>query len=181
MSILKVDTINEKTSGNGVQIAGHVVQTLSDTSTVTESTNTRASSNTFANSSLSITITPKSASSKIVVNAVVSTGAASGADASVILRLVRDSTPIGIGDASGNRIRAGSGRGTENQGNNSILNIPLQAIDTPNTTSAITYTVQFAIRGTGVTTSYLNRSGSDGDTAEHQRTSSSLVIQEIAQ
>jgi len=25
MSILKVDTINEKTSGNGVQIAGHVV------------------------------------------------------------------------------------------------------------------------------------------------------------
>ena len=26
MSILKVDTINEKTSGNGVQIAGHVVQ-----------------------------------------------------------------------------------------------------------------------------------------------------------
>ena len=27
MSILKVDTINEKTTGNGVQIPGHVVQT----------------------------------------------------------------------------------------------------------------------------------------------------------
>ena len=26
MSTLKVDTINEKTTGNGVQIAGHVVQ-----------------------------------------------------------------------------------------------------------------------------------------------------------
>jgi len=26
MSILKVDTINEKTTGNGVQIAGHVIQ-----------------------------------------------------------------------------------------------------------------------------------------------------------
>ena len=26
MSILKVDTINEKTSGNGVQIPGHVIQ-----------------------------------------------------------------------------------------------------------------------------------------------------------
>ena len=28
MSILKVDTINEKTSGNGVQIPGHVIQTI---------------------------------------------------------------------------------------------------------------------------------------------------------
>ena len=28
MSILKVDTINEKTSGNGVYIPGHVVQTV---------------------------------------------------------------------------------------------------------------------------------------------------------
>ena len=27
MSILKVDTINEKTSGNGVAIDGHVIQT----------------------------------------------------------------------------------------------------------------------------------------------------------
>ena len=181
MSTLKVDSLVEKTSGNGVHIPGHVVQTLSDTSVITESTTSKASSNSFANSSLSITITPKSASSKIIVNAVVSTGSSTSADGTTILRLIRDSTPIGIGNASGNRIRTGSGRGTNNQDSNTMLNIPLQATDTPNTTSAVTYTVQFAVRGTGNLTAYLNRSGSDADTSEYQRTSSSLVIQEIAQ
>jgi hypothetical protein len=165
MSTLKVDSVVEKTSGNGVQIAGHVIQTLTDVSVVTESTTSKASSNSFANSSLSITITPKSASSKIIVSAVASTGSSNGADGSTILRMIRDSTPIGIGNASGNR----------------MLNIPLQVTDTPNTTSAVTYTLQFAIRGTGAGTAYLNRSGSDADSVEHQRTSSSLVVQEIAQ
>jgi hypothetical protein len=181
MSTLKVDSVVEKTSGNGVQIAGHVIQTLTDVSVVTESTTSKASSNSFANSSLSITITPKSASSKIIVSAVASTGSSNGADGSTILRMIRDSTPIGIGNASGSKIRAGSGRGTNNQDGNTMLNIPLQVTDTPNTTSAVTYTLQFAVRGTGNLTAYLNRSGGDADTAEYQRTSSSLVVQEIAQ
>jgi len=194
MSTLSVNTITAET-GNTVSLAsgktlnasqgfvppaGHVIQTLTDVSVITESTTSKASDNSFANSSLSITITPTSTSSKIVVNAVVSTGASSGSDGSTILRMIRDSTPIGIGNASGSKIRAGSGRGTDNQGNNTMLNIPLQVTDTPNTTSAVTYTVQFAVRGAGTVTAFLNRSGSDGDTAEYQRTSSSLVVQEIA-
>ena len=194
MSTLSVNTITAET-GNTVSLAsgktldasqgfvppaGHVIQTLTDVSVITESTTSKASSNSFANSSLSITITPTSTSSKIVVNAVVSTGASNGADGSTILRMIRDSTPIGIGNASGSKIRAGSGRASDNQGSNSMLNIPLQVTDTPNTTSAVTYTVQFAVRGAGTSTAFLNRSGSDGDTAEYQRTSSSLVVQEIA-
>ena len=42
MSTLFVDTINEKTSGNGIKIPGHVVQVVSttntDTQTITHST-----------------------------------------------------------------------------------------------------------------------------------------------
>ena len=181
MSTLKVDSLVEKTSGNGVHIPGHVIQTLTDVSVITESTTTKASDNSFANTSLSITITPKSSSSKIIVNAVASTGASHPGDGAVILRMIRDSTPIGIGNASGSKIRAGSGRGSDNQGSNSMLNIPLQVTDTPNTTSAVTYTLQFAVRGVGAQTAYLNRSGSDADNVEYQRTSSSLVVQEIAQ
>ena len=192
MSTLQVENLIGQTSGSNANkiiipsgqtlyAAGHVIQTLTDVSVITESTTSKASSNSFANSSLSITITPKSASSKIIVSAVASTGSSNGADGSTILRMIRDSTPIGIGNASGNRIRAGSGRGTSNQDGNTMLNIPLQITDTPNTTSAVTYTLQFAIRGTGAGTAYLNRSGSDADSVEHQRTSSSLVVQEIAQ
>ena len=192
MSTLQVENLIGPTSGSNANkviipsgqtlyAPGHVIQTLTDVSVITESTTTKASDNSFANSSLSITITPKSSSSKIIVNAVASTGSSNGADGSTIVRMIRDSTPIGIGNASGSKIRAGSGRGTNNQDGNTMLNIPLQVTDTPNTTSALTYTLQFAVRGTGNLTAYLNRSGSDADTAEYQRTSSSLIIQEIAQ
>jgi hypothetical protein len=194
MSTLAVNTITAET-GNTVSLAsgktldasqgfvppaGHVIQTLTDVSVITESTTTKASDNSFANTSLSITITPTSTSSKIIVNAVASTGCTHSGDGSVILRMIRDSTPIGIGNASGNKIRAGSGRGTNNQDGNTMLNIPLQVTDTPNTTSAVTYTLQYAVRGTGAQTAYLNRSGGDADSVEYQRTSSSLVVQEIA-
>ena len=51
MSILKVDTINEKTSGNGVHIAGHVVAThsfvSSGTSDVSVASNSFATLDTF--------------------------------------------------------------------------------------------------------------------------------------
>jgi hypothetical protein len=189
MSTLAVNTITAET-GNTVSLAsgktldasqgftapaGHVIQTLTDISVITESTTTKASDNSFANTSLSITITPTSTSSKIIVNAVASTGCTHSGDGSVILRMIRDSTPIGIGNASGNKIRAGSGRGTNNQDGNTMLNIPLQVTDTPNT-----YTLQYAVRGTGAQTAYLNRSGGDADSVEYQRTSSSLVVQEIA-
>ena len=195
MSTLAVNTITAET-GNTVSLAsgktldasqgftapaGHVIQTLTDISVITESTTTKASDNSFANTSLSITITPTSTSSKIVINTVASTGSSHSGDGSCILRMIRDSTPIGIGNASGNKIRAGSGRGSNNQDGNTMLNIPLQVTDTPNTTSAVTYTLQFAVRGVGAQTAYLNRSGGDADSVEYQRTSSSLVVQEIAQ
>lgn len=64
MSVLKVDTINEKTTGNGVSIPGHVVQVVDRTggSRVTSTT-----TNTWTASNLDLSITPKLASSKILV------------------------------------------------------------------------------------------------------------------
>ena len=56
MSILKVDTINEKTTGNGVAITGHVVQVMQGTST---SYLTLGSNNTYVDTGLTATITPK--------------------------------------------------------------------------------------------------------------------------
>ena len=62
MSILKVDTINEKTSGNGVQIAGHVVQVKQVTGS-SFSTNNSASAYTDL---MTLNITPSSNSNKIM-------------------------------------------------------------------------------------------------------------------
>ena len=62
MSILKVDTINEKTSGNGVLIPGHVIQTVDSSNSTLLST---SSSGTWVDSGETITITPKFATSKL--------------------------------------------------------------------------------------------------------------------
>ena len=65
MSILKVDTINEKTSGNRVQIPGHVIQVVEG------SMGDRLALNTGGNwtqvTNLTASITPSSTSSKILV------------------------------------------------------------------------------------------------------------------
>lgn len=66
MSILKVDTINEKTSGNGVAIPGHVVQAKSQT----WSTQTASGGNTFADvASSAMSFTPKYSDSLILIQA----------------------------------------------------------------------------------------------------------------
>jgi len=64
MSTLFVDTINEKTSGNGVQIPGHVVQLAHST---TAGSTSSANSSSFADTGVSVSITPKYATSKILI------------------------------------------------------------------------------------------------------------------
>jgi len=68
MSTLYVDTINEKTSGNGVQIPGHVVQrvrTYVSSSSVIESTSTS-----FVASGITASITPKKSGNIILIDLV---------------------------------------------------------------------------------------------------------------
>jgi len=61
MSTLFVDTINEKTSGNGVAIPGHVVQVVQNTM----DTNLNTVSTSFVDTGASVSITPKFNNSKV--------------------------------------------------------------------------------------------------------------------
>jgi hypothetical protein len=63
-SIINVDTINEKTTGNGVQIPGHVVQVVQDVQTGTQISTAQSYVDITG---MSASITPTSASSKIMV------------------------------------------------------------------------------------------------------------------
>ena len=66
MSILKVDTINEKTSGNGVVIPGHVVQ-VQETSALT-SGNLEISSSSLTATGIICSITPQKNDSIILID-----------------------------------------------------------------------------------------------------------------
>ena len=121
-------------------------------------------------------ITPSSASNKIMVQGVIVVGISSGMD--VFLRLRRGSTVIGVGDAAGSR-RQGLSANAPND-TNKMCTIPFCYIDSPNTTSAVTYGVQLAHPSSSTRTVYVNRNHTDSDSAEGCRVCSSMLLQEIA-
>ncbi|BAQ89650.1 hypothetical protein [uncultured Mediterranean phage uvMED] len=133
MSILKVDTINEKTSGNGVHITGHVIQVVSNT----YATETASGSSSYTDTGLAATITPKFATSKILVlcnmcaAGVMQNG---GADAQGLFKLVRGSTDLN--EAVNRSYDYG------NSGSIIFGQFLMSWSDSPSTTSATTYKLQ---------------------------------------
>ena len=74
MSTMRVDTIEEKTSGNGVKIPGHVVQVAYRNPDTYQGFRYQSSTSSFADTSLVIQITPKYSDSLIVVQGSVNIG-----------------------------------------------------------------------------------------------------------
>lgn len=121
---------------------------------------------------MSVSITPSSASSKILVLASYQTGS-SNSNTNVSVRLVRDSTPISVGAAAGNRLQASTVGYTEFQGTFSI-----NFLDSPATVSATTYKLQWY--AAGGSTCYMNRVNfNDDDISGRGRTASNITVMEI--
>ena len=182
MSIIQVDTI-QKRDGSTFPL-GKFGQMVTTTFTGTESTTVNLSSaNSYTNSSLTATITPTASSSKILVLCTVNAGSS---DASNGCHIGRFTMNIGgtitaefRGDAAGSRKRNSSGRGNESQGSATILTNGFNFVLSPNTTSATTITYQFACRGSGSGTAYINRTHTDTDGNEDGRTASAITLMEI--
>lgn len=152
--------------------SGSVIQVSSTSKTDPFST----SSTSFVDvTGLSVSITPTSTSSKILVLGYVHTSVSG--DIAFNARLMRDSTAIFVGDTAGSRPRVTFFNGPTNL---PVLGSPFSPIflDSPATTSSTTYKVQ-VFTNTG--TIYVNRSGSDRDTSAYDgRTASSITVMEIA-
>ena len=129
-------------------------------------------------SGMSVSITPTRSDSKIMVMFMVSVG--SGNVGSVHgIRLMRDSTAIGIADASGSRGRATVGEFTaHSNATNTIVPANSIFIDSPSTTSAITYKLQH-IAANGQT-GYINRSGENLNQAHHSVGTSHITVMEVS-
>tara|TARA_Y100000310_G_scaffold27068_1_gene25758 strand:+ start:475 stop:1092 length:618 start_codon:yes stop_codon:yes gene_type:complete len=151
--------------------AGKILQVLQATKTDTQTTTTDG----FVDvTGLSVAITPAATSSKILVFAnllCVGTVGVTGAWS----QIVRDSTDIAIGDADGNRIRA-SAFGYAPDGGDTRPHSTVW-LDSPSTTSATTYKVQFTAGGTN--TAYVNRGETDTDSTNYARGVSTITVMEI--
>jgi len=127
---------------------------------------------------LSITLTRvnASASGKIRVQANISTTTNNG-NHGVILRIMRDSTPIGLGDASGIRIQA-----TSNTGYNGAYGNESGVIDfidsSPGSAATVTYKIQAKMYSAA--TGYINRVNTDDNSSDYTpRTISTLTLTEL--
>jgi len=126
-------------------------------------------------SGLSVSITPKSTSSKIMIFSTVNGMSAVGAN-DAFLRFARDGSGIGVGDAAGSRTTVG---GTLNKlSGGSMFNCSMSYMDSPASTSALTYSSQIVLSGGG--TIYVNRTEVDVDINQYSRASSSITVMEIA-
>lgn len=150
---------------------GSILQVVSATKTDTAS----LTSGTYADiTGLSVSITPKSTSSKILVRMFLNVSTPSGERA--FFTFVRDSTGIGWGDTAGNRTKAIIGT-LDGVINNQLQSISAEYLDSPASSSALTYKVQYRVTGG---THYLNRAQTDSDQTYAARTSSTITIMEIA-
>ena len=157
---------------------------VTDSFTGTESSTSNAAGDSFTDSSVAASITPTATSSKIFVSCQINTGAASHTDGSHIGRFTQaisggSTTAVNVGATDGSRIETSSGRGPEAQGSGTLLNTHFSFVLSPSTTSAVTVTYQFACRGNGSSTVYINRTGDDGNNIEQQRTASHITLMEV--
>jgi len=153
--------------------AGSVLQVVSATKT---DTFTSAVTATWTDiTGISVAITPTSATSKIFLMCTVQGAIYRPGASAVMLRLVRDSTAIGIGDAASNRTRMTFGASVVS--NDSVASTTVNYLDSPTTTSSTTYKVQFF---QSAATIQINRTVTDADAADNGRCVSSITVMEIA-
>ena len=122
-------------------------------------------------SGLSVAITPSATDSKIFIMFSLSIN---GNNAGSCLRIARDSTGICVGDADGSRIQGTVS--TSLSSGDASRSHSMNFLDSPNTTSATTYKIQWRSNGN---TDYLNRSNTDLSTTDYSRLASTITVMEI--
>jgi len=167
-------------SGKGLAATGHIIQVVQAVKTDTFTT----TSTSFVDiTGLSVTITPSSSSSKILVRFFTHI---SNLNYVGYINLLRGSTSIIRGDAAGNRTRvttnsAGYGDGgsaTTSQYNATPAS--MEFLDSPNTTNATTYKLQTSTFNASYLTS-INSTAIDRNLAlSEPRSPSTITVMEVA-
>lgn len=156
--------------------AGSVLQVVSTTKSDTFSVTGGGNGSFFDITGFAVTITPTSATSKILIFVNLSCSSSNDAE-HLNARVVRGaSTLVGSGDAIGSRNQAMWAHGINNTSNNAKV-FAAQYLDSPATTSATTYKVQGY---NSASTFYLNRTPTWSDSNHYSQGASTITVMEIA-
>ena len=178
MSTLKVKGISAPTGYDLQMPAGHIIQTISTTKTDTWTYS--ASSTGFTDvTGLTATITPRSTSSKILVQVHINFSNNKRYSAAILLR---GSTQIGGGTAEGSRPSVSiSPQANQDETHNQYVmrNSSFSFLDSPSTTSATTYKIQVGNTHEASSISYVNRPPSNDNAAYIHRGISTITLMEV--
>ncbi len=156
--------------------SGSVIQVVSTTKTDTFS----MTSSTYTSvTGLSVSITPTSTTSKILI--IVSMTCGISSDGVIFTRLTRNGTAIDVGDAASSRTQATTATYTGGSASIVYQLLPqnINFLDSPATTSSTTYGIDIKAEN-GTTTLYVNRASNDLDAAGRARLASTITVMEIA-
>ena len=188
MSLLKVNNItdlgNDAVVTSGVLDtlavpAGGILQVVSTTKTDTFSESTAANTESAIITGFTASITPSSTSSKILV--IYSLHMASDANWMRLgNNLYRDTTAIAVGDTAGSRKRITSYSGAVANNDNDMNLSSVTYLDSPNTTSALTYGVKLYNISGSTRVLYVNRTSANTNSANVGAPVSTITLMEVA-
>tara|TARA_B100000287_G_scaffold26558_1_gene25480 strand:+ start:111 stop:698 length:588 start_codon:yes stop_codon:yes gene_type:complete len=150
---------------------GKILQVISDTKTDTQSFQSQSFSTI---SGLSVSITPSSASNKVLVHYSVSVSCNNYG----MFNLRRAGSEILRGDADGNRTRCTFESGVMNQYEMQICSGTF--LDSPSSTSALTYDIQCATPDSSSSELFINRYKTDNNSSYVGRATSTITVMEVA-
>jgi len=130
-------------------------------------------------SGLTVAITPSATSSKVRVEGFINSARDTNAPFAT-LRIMRDSTPIGIGDAASSRPRVTAHVVITANSDSSNIAVPFSFTDEPSTTSEVIYGIQLYNTGSGPVNYYVNRTPGDTNSSVYPRSISTITATEVA-
>jgi hypothetical protein len=146
-------------------------------STTKTDTFTGASGDTwYTVTGLSASITPSSASNKILISGhVMGSSENISAPRRFYVKIQRDASDIAVGDAAGSRLQVHNSSYSDDGANNAT--VPINFLDSPSSTSSLSYTIQVRDDTDGVR---VNAAPADSDSDTYPRSVSTITLMEIA-
>jgi hypothetical protein len=126
---------------------------------------------------LTTTITPSSSTSRILIMSSIDYACGVGYRAG--FKIMRGGSDILLGDSAGSRIRATKLGRFWDSSNQMTHPAYITYLDSPATTSAVTYRFYLSAEHDTGGTIYVNRTVADADSAQHYRGTSTVILMEI--
>ena len=160
--------------------AGNILQVVSTTKTDVFTVSVAAGGSSSAVTGLTATITPSSASNKILI--MLSLNGCNTNNGHLSFSFLRDGSIINnaIGSNPGSRVAATSGIYDGTQDSAGIKNLNGIYLDSPNSTSPLTYGVSLVNVWFDTRTMAVNRTVGDANDNFRQRTASTITVMEVA-